>query len=508
LTEETSSGTITPARDECCRIGETMAVSTLRTGVKKLTSRSGWLAAAGLILIHAAAAQSTYPPLARNTWTQVAPEGFGDRQNSWAWSMAWFQGKLLVGTNRANACVVREGQSLKNPSLPYPPGDPNIKCAANPDDLPLQAEIWSWDPSTNMWTRVFQSPNDIPIPNTSPQLNTAPDIGFRNMFIFTEQSGTQALYVSGCSAESIYPGVPGARILRSVDGVNFLPLSQTPGTVLGDLGSQCFRGAASYNGKLYLIASAPWSLLEATNPEQGDNAFQIVTKSTAQPEEVGVFNGYLYVAFASNEVGFTVAKTQATGSIPYKMTPIITNGGYKSPWPNKSILSMAVFNGNLYVGGDGLHHSADFNGQGAELFAIYADDSWDVVVGATRTLPDGSTKSPLSGLGVGFGWNYNNHMWRQEVFDGRLYVGTFDESTTLRFDNPTVLGPQEGFDLYYTDDGITFTPVDINGFEDKFNDGVRSLITTPYGLFLGSANQWFGLEIWQGIPPGFVAPAP
>jgi hypothetical protein len=123
-------------------------------------------------------------------------------------------------------------------------------------------------------------------------------------------------------------------------------------------------------------------------------------------------------------------------------------------------------------------------------------------------LPDGSTKSPLSGLGVGFGWNYNVHMWRQQVFDGRLYVGTFDESTALRFDNPTVLGPQEGFDLYYTEDGVTFTAVDINGFEDKFNDGVRALLATPYGLFLGTANQWFGLEVWKGVPTGFVPPSP
>ena len=65
----------------------------------------------------------------------------------------------------------------------------------------------------------------IPIRSYTP----APDIGFRNMFTFTEQSGTQALYVSGCSAGSIYPGVPGARLLRSTDGVNFVPVAQDLG---------------------------------------------------------------------------------------------------------------------------------------------------------------------------------------------------------------------------------------------------------------------------------------
>ena len=118
-----------------------------------------------------------------------------------------------------------------------------------------------------------------------------------------------------------------------------------------------------------------------------------------------------------------------------------------------------------------------------------------------RTLPDGTTKSPLSGLGVGFGFNYNNHMWRQEIFDSRLYVGTFNEATELRFDNPTFLNGKEGFNLWYTDDGVNFTLVDNQGFEDKFNDGVRSLISTPYGLFLGTANQYFGLEIGTRYRP-------
>jgi hypothetical protein len=460
-------------------------------------------------LVQLASAQSQYPPLTfPNTWTQVAPEGFGDRQNSWAWSMSWFNGNLLVGTNRANECVVKEAAHLTNPATPYPPGDPNIKCTANPDLLPLQAEIWSWNPATTQWTMVFQAPNDIPIPNTNPQLYTAADIGYRNMFIFTEQSGTQALYVSGCSAISIYPGIPGARVLRSIDGVNFAPLAQDPGTVLGDMNSQCFRGAATYNGNLFLIASEPWALLEAAHPEQGDNAFQIVTSPTANAEEICVFNNYLYVSFANGTTGFSVYKTNATGAIPYRMTPVIVDGGYKNPWPNKSILSMAVFNGSLYVGGDGLRHGADYNAQGAELFVINADNTWNVVVGADRTLPNGTMMTPLSGYGVGFGWKYNEHIWRLVVFDGRLYVGTFNESTTLRFDNPNFLDQNMGFNFYYTDDGVTFNLIDQTGFGDKFNDGIRSLCVTPYGFFLGTTNQWFGLEVWQGVPPGFVAPAP
>jgi hypothetical protein len=46
----------------------------------------------------------------------------------------------------------------------------------------LQAEIWSFNPTNGAWTRVFQSPLTIPVPNTSPTLMVPPDIGFRGMF--------------------------------------------------------------------------------------------------------------------------------------------------------------------------------------------------------------------------------------------------------------------------------------------------------------------------------------
>src|ERR1700733_6989697 len=65
----------------------------------------GGAVAAMFVLLMAAQsgkAQSTYAPLfdcawgpkgctvPNNTPKAIAPEGFGDRQNSWAWSMAWY----------------------------------------------------------------------------------------------------------------------------------------------------------------------------------------------------------------------------------------------------------------------------------------------------------------------------------------------------------------------------------------------------------------------------------
>ena len=101
-------------------------------------------------------------PLASAHFTKAAPQGFGDRQNGWAWAMQWWKGHLYVGTNRAFHCIEQASLNFSFPELfPYPPTDPDIACTPVPEDLPLRAEIWRWT-APNTWDRVFQSPNDVP----------------------------------------------------------------------------------------------------------------------------------------------------------------------------------------------------------------------------------------------------------------------------------------------------------------------------------------------------------
>jgi hypothetical protein len=446
-----------------------------------------------------------YLPLVRSDFSQIAPQGFGDRQNGWAWSMEWFKGKLFVGTNRAFHCVETYAINRVLPLFqPYPPLDPDIDCAADPNDLPLQAEIWSWSPDTNTWTRVFQSPNDIPNPD-APGKFLPPDIGFRGMLVFTEKDGTQALYVSGVCSKAIHPsGIPGARVLRSTDGVNFVPIPQDPGTFLGDADFAGFRGLTEFNGNLYAIAGTLQGagvIVGSTNPSQGNNAWQQVSPDGLKYYEVGVYNNFLY-ATQSDQLGFSLVKTDATGAAPYTFKTVIPNDGYRKLFPNVDGLSLKVFKGDLYIGGDGIHSFF-----GAELFRAHADDSWDLLSGLPRDTPVGF-KQPLSGLGPGFGWDFNAHMWRMEVFDGRLYVGTFDLSTTFRnlpYISP-IFTPQEGFDLWWSQDGVHFFLLDQTGFGDQFNFGARSIKNTPWGLMLGSANYFYGTRIYQGIPGGFNFP--
>ena len=54
-----------------------------------------------------------------------------------------------------------------------------------------------------------------------------------------------------------------------------------------------------------------------------------------------------------------------------------------------------------------------------------------------------------------------------------------------------------GFDLYTSPDGQHFSAITRTGFGDMFNVGLRNLAATPAGLFIGSANHYYGLNIWR-----------
>ena len=67
-----------------------------------------------------------------------------------------------------------------------------------------------------------------------------------------------------------------------------------------------------------------------------------------------------------------------------------------------------------------------------------------------------------------------------------------------------------GFDLFCTEDGINFEPVTVDGFGDKFNYGGRVLLSTEYGLFVGTANPFNGGQYWRvdDLENGLLVNAP
>ena len=56
---------------------------------------------------------------------------------------------------------------------------------------------------------------------------------------------------------------------------------------------------------------------------------------------------------------------------------------------------------------------------------------------------------------------------------------------------------KRGFDLYVTEDGVNFETITIDGFGGPLTTtGLRVFATTDQGLCLGTANPFYGTQIW------------
>jgi hypothetical protein len=493
--------------------------------------------------------------------TTVATGGFGDAHNTWSWSMAWFNNMLYVGTGREVACVTAATSEIQEgiPTL-YPPsiGD----CTPDYHYLPLQAEIWQYNPATNIWTRVFQSPNSLTTTaKNGSTVATARDIGFRSLTLVTEPGGVQALYAGGVTSGEIFECHPPTvttgcatqgtwappRILRSTTGAlgSWQPLPQDPGTFLGNLtengcylgtvspncsGSLAYpnysiRSAGQLNGILFLqVGDFPgvgrvFSAIPGDNPAGGDNNFQWASGPTGSLPIwiLDTFNNFLY-AGAGNPPGagpsvYGVWKTDGTGTAPYTWTEVIPDGGFATGLVADYAMSMEIFSdpvycpgiGCLYVGTDRANELVRIHPDTTGKVPVDAVDSWDLLVGNPRNIPPGYTGagllvSPLSGIGQYFDNGYTVHFWRMGVGGQGLYMGTYDFSASPGYIQP-VFAPfqnQEfGTDLWRTPDGIHWQFMSKTGLGDGFNTGSRSFAATPFGLYMGTAREVGGTQVFN-----------
>ena len=134
----------------------------------------------------------TTPGLHRADFRKICVNGFGDGNNAYAHSMAWFKNYIYVGTTRANLCLLRH--SMKQITIdiwpvecPYPVYSPEF------EQFQARAEIWRYSPLLDRWERVYQAP--IVLGNTGEEMSR--DLGYRGMVVFQGKSDPEpALYVS------------------------------------------------------------------------------------------------------------------------------------------------------------------------------------------------------------------------------------------------------------------------------------------------------------------------
>lgn len=458
-------------------------------------------------------------PRSEEGFKQIAGYGFGDPLNAYAHTMAWFKGQLYIGTTRANLCLVKARMPL--PMTCWP-----VKCPEDVYNIDLRAQIWRYDPERRHWQRVHISP--MIIGRTGEWVPR--EIGFRGMIVFQDSTEPEpALYVATWAPSR----AQGPVILRSTDGEEFIPVSE-PG--LGDPTVSVFRALASFKDRLFIAptgrsegkANMPDNpvVLESLEPTKGvwhlANTPGFGDPTNLTVFEMTMFNGFLYAGTLNPITGYQIWKTRADGTPPYQWSQIISHGAYRGPL-NESVVSMCVFGDALYVGSGiqngGHDRTYNIGPAAAELIRIDPDDTWELVVGEARSTPQGF-KRPLSGFGPGFDSIFNGYFWRMAEFDGFLYLGTFNWSTLLTYLEPqqsekegemlarwvgidNLVQFEAGFNLFRSEDGVRWTPVTTNGFGNPYNFGARTMVGTPYGLFIGTANP-FGPEVAIQTPIGWL----
>ncbi|KAJ55416.1 NAD-dependent dehydratase [Actibacterium mucosum KCTC 23349] len=440
---------------------------------------------------------------------QLAKNGIGDPSNAYVHGMEWFEGRLYCGMTRNSFKLLKLFPPIDPPAL-----DPwVVDVPPSVEDLDMQGQIWRWTPETDSWEMAYRSPL-IPGKHGKP----APrDLGYRGARVFQGINDEKPnLYVSTMS--TVLRGCA-AHVLRSEDGINFEPACE-PG--IGNDNISTFRELVSFDGYLYAppagegiqFNSNRTGVIKRSNDPRPGNWEVAMDLGFGDPTNNGVFmmttaNNQLYAGTFNNYEGYQVWTTPPCGDGPLQWRKVIDKGAYRGPL-SEIAMGMVEFNGALYVGSsiqNGGYDRTNLVGPAAgEIIRIWPDDSWDLLVGLPRDTPDGM-KYPLSGIGPGFDNIFSGYTWRMCVHDGWLYVTTFDWSVFLQYahrPSPTakkLVGAHSfeqmaevggGFEMWRTKDGVNWMPVTINGMNNPYNYGGRTMVSTPKGLAVGTANVFGG----------------
>ncbi|MDO5516786.1 MAG: hypothetical protein Q4F66_04475 [Clostridium sp.] len=436
------------------------------------------------------------------------------RQNSYAWSMTELGDYIYVGTSRnmiSTAVISFSSAGSDTPQVTPPSlktGDDNC------------AEIWRYKKdNTCPWQKVFKSKPNEKI------------YGFRAMI--THKT---------CDSCAIYAASSGEKVslYKSTDGLHWIKINTS------NVKGTSSRALASLNGKLYMAAlesgiggTTPY-LYESKDPEM--EPFKLVINTHSQNfdpclnpmggiDSLTVFNNKLYVGISTSE-GAEIWRSNSCTPRTNQWT-LIGDKGFGDSL-NSNIMSTGIFKNHMYAAITKKFPLVLFMPLGFDLIRIDKCDNWNLIVGGKPIVPScpttGKRNPSLSGFTSGFNNLFNVYGWQISEFKDNLILTTYDGSTNIktilegylyhkdfyikkmgcknyyefigsykkilnlmcRYDYP------EGFDIYSSKDGCSFSPVILDGLYNPNNYGGRTLYKTcDDKLYLGTANPFDGLEVWE-----------
>lgn len=442
------------------------------------------------------------------------------RQNNYAWSMSDLGDFIYVGTGRNIPLTIIKSIEPQT----------QIPILIKPDPVDNLAEIWRYKKNETLpWDRVFKAPVDSGISGIRYMIKHSP-------------CGRIALYAAAFGQQ--------VQILKSTNGVNWFIL---PDNVLQGTSS---RAMVVHKEKIYVatineLSPSPNSLLYSSpdpefypwEPVIDYNApgFDPNKNPRGSISNMEVFNDRIYVA-TSNDDGVQVWRTNGSEPKLNEWT-LIVDKGFGDP-RNKYSLSMGVFKNYLYVSGTKQLPLAWLIPMGCDIIRIDKHDNWQLIVGGNPLIPltptEGEERIGLSGLGSGFNNPFNVYAWQIQEYQGRLFISTFDDSSNMELILAILLANRValeqllgeavtkiliaiyksvveilrainypiGFDLYVSDDGVNFSSVFLNGFDNPNNYGGRILyVDSCDDLYIGTANPFQGCEVWKTSNGGNFVPS-
>lgn len=84
----------------------------------------------------------------------------------------------------------------------------------------------------------------------------------------------------------------------------------------------------------------------------------------------------------------------------------------------------------------------------------------------------------------------------RSIYNTLANIDTEGLERYIRISN-AIMDAEQGFDLYTTEDGIHYTEILNDGLQDRYNYGSRSFIAGSDGLYVGTANPYYGGQLWK-----------
>lgn len=394
--------------------------------------------------------------------------GVGDRAQNYAWSAIGYGDWVYIGTcpNAMTQTLNFMGTVLGNKF------DKEIMTAtlnAMFNGAFFTSEEDGGDPK-GILVKVNTKTGEVKLLMSKATTNT--NVQFRNV---VELNGKFYFCGSVNGLPTVYQVDPATdeykKVYQSIDQADFYKAYQM-GISVG------IRGISTFENKLIisLVGLEGAYICESDNPEDPDSFKVIATMSDmfnypayryqdsiygGSIWDMAVYNGSLYVSICTGTPenkpdnntmqSFALIKGDRDDNGKWTWTSVIgdkekDNAKYTygiDPERTRSgAANLCVYDGYLYIGEYNdeeialervlFDQSCDFMNsnleQSVNLYRMDENEEIKLVVGdADEMFPDGG----LTGLGSGFDRNENQYIWRMQVYNNKLYVGTFDTSSLL-----------------------------------------------------------------------------